>query len=67
MSRTTLTRRLAQVGTRVPLGCSACRTQPQIVILHDDDPEPPMACPACGRAYPSIRVIRLVRDDRGAQ
>jgi hypothetical protein len=67
MSRRALERRLAGMQVRIPVGCPACRTPPPIVILHNDEPAPPEACPECGRVYPFLRVIRLVRVERGPQ
>jgi hypothetical protein len=67
MTRSALTRRLCHLETRVPAGCPVCRTEPVIVILHGDEPEPPDICPACGQVYPFRRIIRLVRVERGPQ
>jgi len=65
MTRAALKRRLANVRVQVPEGCPACRVPPSIVILHGDEPEPPGACQHCGRGYPGIRVVRIVRVERG--
>ena len=65
MSRTALQRRLQQMRARLPEECTACRIPPPIVILHDDEPGPPDACPACGRVYTGITCVRLVRVERG--
>ena len=67
MTRAALHRRLTVLQKQVPTGCPACQTAPVIVILHDDEPEPPDTCPACGQPYPFRRVIRLVRVERGPQ
>jgi hypothetical protein len=65
MSRSALARRLTQLGPRIPTGCPACRTPPPLMILHDEDPEPPTRCPECGRPYQGIRVVRITRVERG--
>ena len=65
MTRSALERRLSKVCAQVPEGCPACRNPPPIVILDGDTPSPPGSCPECGRVYPGIRVVRLVRVERG--
>ena len=67
MVRTALGKRLNQLQAHVPGGCPACRTPPPIVILHDDDPEPPLACAQCGRPVTGIISVQIVRVDRGPQ
>jgi hypothetical protein len=67
MSRSRIMSRIDHVRERIPTGCPACRTPPPLVILHDDEPEPPTSCPTCGRPYQGVRVIRITRVDRGPQ
>ena len=65
MTRTTLARRLTHLQLRRPLGCPACRSLPPLVILREDEPDPPGACAQCGQPYSGVRVIRIVRVERG--
>jgi hypothetical protein len=68
MTGAALRRRLGHVRSKVPVGCPACRTPPPLVILHDgDEPEPPDVCSQCGRRLSGIRVVRIVRVERGPQ
>jgi hypothetical protein len=67
MSRSALARRLTQLAPRIPTGCPACRTPPPLVILHDDEQDPPDFCSACGRPYQGIHVVRITRVERGPQ
>ena len=67
MSRATLNRRIKEIRSRAPEGCFACRNPPPIVILGEDDPEPPESCEQCGRVFIGMRVVRITRVERGPQ
>jgi ribosomal protein L34E len=67
MTRSAMARRLASLHARVPVGCPACRTAPSLVILFDDEPDPPQVCSQCGRALTGIHVVRIVQVERGPQ
>ena len=62
--RAALGRRVVAVGAHVPMGCQSCQALPPLVVLRDDEPEPPAACRRCGTAS-TTTVVRLVRVERG--
>jgi hypothetical protein len=62
---TTVEQRLAAIAAALtPTGCAHCRNQPRVIMLIGEDAEPPTHCPACGRALPIEKVIRLVMTER---
>jgi hypothetical protein len=57
--------RVNRLNDRVPEGCVVCRNWPQVWLLGDDDPDPPMRCADCGRAVLGRTRVRLVGVDLG--
>jgi hypothetical protein len=46
--------RIKKLRERIGEGCPACKDWPMVVILRDDDPEPPGACDRCGRVFTGL-------------
>ena len=67
MKQSAINRRISQVPERIPTSCPACRNLPPLVILQDEDPDPPMSCSRCGRVITERRIIRFVRVERGPE
>lgn len=55
-----LDHRLAQLRTRIPAGCPACRHWPHVWILNPGDPEPPVQCDGCGRRFTGLIRVYLL-------
>lgn len=61
--------RLRQLESRfaLPPGCPACANWPHVWLIGEGDPEPPLVCGECGRAFEGlIRVYIGLRLDGDA-